>query len=370
VAHFIIRLAFCMFAEDIDLLPRNLFTTLLARGKAEGPDWLAERLQSLFAIMRTGGSWGEHKIRFFNGGLFDDDAVLRLSEFEINDLHTIAKMEWQNIDPSIMGTLFERGLDPSKAHWGTNYTDAPMIMRIIDPVVVQPLRAEWAAAKKKGTRKAYEKFKADLANFRVLDPACGSGNFLYLALKALKDLEREVGTWGETTFGLPRAMPEIGPQNLHGIEVDPYAAELAATSVWIGDIQWCREAGLEPASPVLRKLKNIACHDALIGPDGGDAPWPRADAIVGNPPFVGGQRMLSEMGQDYVDRLRACFKGRRARRRGLRLLLVCPRGGGNGQKGRAKPCRLCVHQLHTGRQKPRRPGRHRGQAPHLLRLAG
>ncbi|HBH26852.1 MAG TPA: class I SAM-dependent DNA methyltransferase [Rhodospirillaceae bacterium] len=310
VAHFIIRLAFCMFAEDIDLLPRNLFTTLLARGKAEGPDWLAERLQSLFAIMRTGGSWGEHKIRFFNGGLFDDDAVLRLSEFEINDLHTIAKMEWQNIDPSIMGTLFERGLDPSKAHWGTNYTDAPMIMRIIDPVVVQPLRAEWAAAKKKGTRKAYEKFKADLANFRVLDPACGSGNFLYLALKALKDLEREVGTWGETTFGLPRAMPEIGPQNLHGIEVDPYAAELAATSVWIGDIQWCREAGLEPASPVLRKLKNIACHDALIGPDGGDAPWPRADAIVGNPPFVGGQRMLSEMGQDYVDRLRACFKGR------------------------------------------------------------
>ncbi|MCA3413247.1 MAG: class I SAM-dependent DNA methyltransferase, partial [Roseomonas sp.] len=146
--------------------------------------------------------------------------------------------------------------------------------------------------------------------FRVLDPACGSGNFLYLALLALKDLEVRASVEAEA-LGLPREFPQVGPEAVCGIEINPYAAELARVSVWIGHIQWARRNGLPlPSDPVLRPLQTIECRDAVLAPDGKPAPWPKADAIIGNPPFLGDKAMIGTLGEDYTTRLRAAYAGR------------------------------------------------------------
>jgi type II restriction/modification system DNA methylase subunit YeeA len=199
-------------------------------------------------------------------------------------------------------------------------------------VIIEPLLREWAGvkteieaelAKRSATKFAGEKTKATnrakslkvgflerLKRFRILDPACGSGNFLYLGLKALKDIEHRVNTDSEA-LGLARDFPGVGPENTLGIEINPFAAELARVSIWIGEIQWMREHGFDATrNPVLKSLDNIACHDALLNPDGTEYAWPAADAIVGNPPFLGAQRMISVMGEEYAARLRDCYDER------------------------------------------------------------
>lgn len=340
VAHFVNRLIFCMFAEDIELLPKGIFTALLERC-VKHPDELQKKLSSLFKAMKDGATWGPDDILWFNGGLFDDDVALKLEPSEIHMVFETAKKDWSDIDPSIMGTLFERGLDPAKqSQLGAHYTDRDMIMKIINPVIVDPLTEEWEevktkildelkkaeAHKEKGdttetasqitkamnrARKSYDGFKAKVIKFKVLDPACGSGNFLYLSLKALKDLEQQINIFGEMIFRLPQAIPEVGPENIYGIEINPYAAELARVSVWIGEIQWIKKHGLTvPANPVLRKLNNIVCHDALINPDGSEYQWPKVDAIVGNPPFIGDKKMIRELGEDYTLKIRKAYDGR------------------------------------------------------------
>lgn len=340
VAHFVNRLIFCMFAEDIELLPKGIFTDLLERSVKQ-PEDLQRKLSSLFKAMKDGGAWGADDILWFNGGLFDDDAALKLEPSEIKMIYETAKKDWSDIDPSIMGTLFERGLDPAKqSQLGAHYTDRDMIMKIINPVIIEPLTEEWESVKTKileelkkaeaqkdkgnttetakqitaaenRAKKALHKFKDTLAGFKVLDPACGSGNFLYLSLKALKDLEQQVNIFGEMTFRLPQSIPEIGPENIYGIEINPYAAELARVSVWIGEIQWIKKHGFTvPASPVLRKLNNITCHDALINEDGTEYHWPKVDVIVGNPPFIGDKKMIRELGEEYTVKLRKLYDGR------------------------------------------------------------
>src|SRR4051812_36344554 len=165
-----------------------------------------------------------------------------------------------------MGTLFERGLDPGKrGQLGAHYTDRDKIMLIVEPVVVRPLANEWdrlkgevvalldragatktASARTKARNEAAARFRAFLDRlraFRVLDPACGSGNFLYLSLLALKDLEHRAMVEAEA-LGIQREFPQVGPEAVLGIEVNPYAAELARVSVWIGHIQWARRHGL------------------------------------------------------------------------------------------------------------------------------
>lgn len=335
VAHFLARLGFCAFADDIGLLPPGLFERMLGAARKH-PAQSAALAGELFAAMANkGGRVGYDEVPWFNGGLFDDAPALPLTGDEIATLQRAAALDWADIDPSILGTLFERGLDPDKrSQLGAHYTDRETIERLIDPVIRRPLVAEWEAAKgriaealakaaktKPGTaarRKAeaevrvpYTAFLERLRGFRVLDPACGSGNFLYLALLALKDIELRAGLEAEA-LGLQRELlMGVGPEQVLGLELNPYAAELARVSVWIGHIQWAVRNGLAtPTNPILRPLDTIECRDAVLTEDGKPAPWPRANAIVGNPPFLGDKKMIGDLGEAYVERLRAAYAGR------------------------------------------------------------
>ncbi|WP_210267748.1 class I SAM-dependent DNA methyltransferase [Rhizobium ruizarguesonis] len=316
VAHFVNRLVFCMFAEDINLLPRHLFTQIL--DKAFHKPYIAKDLmEQLFGAMKSGGLFGVDEIEWFNGGLFDNATALSLTRDDLKIIGEAAALDWSDIDPSIFGTLFERGLDPAKrSQLGAHYTDPEKIMMIVRPVILEPLWREWqdtrAAIEKP---RASEKRKRDLLGgflerlrqFRVLDPACGSGNFLYLALLGLKDLEHRVNLEAEA-MGFGRQFPTVGPQVVNGIEINPYAAELARVTVWIGEIQWMRKNGFDvDRKPVLKPLNNIECRDALINPDGTIADWPRVDAIIGNPPFLGDKKMIRELTESYVQSLRRLY---------------------------------------------------------------
>lgn len=338
VAHFVNQLVFCMFAEDVGLLPDNLFTKMLDLCRSD-PASFSEHAGTLFGAMaKQDGKVGFARIDWFNGGLFQDDYALPVTRDDVEDLYKAAQRDWSQIDPSILGTLFERGLDPAKrSQLGAHYTDREKIMMIVRPVVIDPLEAEWAAAlakmaslidsAPKRTKERLltpaEKRRADkltseaaaihqafierLVDFRVLDPACGSGNFLYVALRALKDIEHRANLDAEA-LGLSRGFPRVGPECVLGIELNPYAAELARVSVWIGEIQWMRRNGFDAAkNPILRNLDTIECRDAVLSADGTRAEWPVADAVVGNPPFLGTNRQIGELGEDYTHALRKAW---------------------------------------------------------------
>ena len=332
VAHFVNRLVFCMFAEDVGLLSDNIFTRMLEHAHKR-PEDFAALARDLFGAMATGGRIGFEAVAWFNGGLFDDDTALPLDKTEIDTTLKASSLDWSEIDPSILGTLFERGLDPDKrSQLGAHYTDRDKIMRIIEPVVVRPWLAEWETAKAEiaaGLERAdaaksrpartrqhrqaehlLRSFLERLRDFTVLDPACGSGNFLYLALHALKDLEHRMQLEGEA-LGLQRAFPAVGPANVKGIEINAYAAELARVSVWIGEIQWMRRNGFhESRDPILKPLDTIECRDAILTPDGGEPEWPESDVVIGNPPFLGGKLLITHLGEDYVSRMFKTYVGR------------------------------------------------------------
>jgi type II restriction/modification system DNA methylase subunit YeeA len=209
--------------------------------------------------------------------LFDDEGCLPLERADLDTLHSAAVLDWSAIEPAIFGTLFERGLDPDKrSQLGAHYTDAASIRRLIEPVIRDPLLAEWATVKAEMARllaakkpkraqaeQALQGFLERLRRFRVLDPACGSGNFLYLALRTLKDIEHQVMLEAET-LGLQRGFPAVGPEAAIGIEINPYAAELARLTVWIGEIQWMLGHGYSlNDQPILKPLNSIECRDAL-----------------------------------------------------------------------------------------------------------
>ena len=331
VAHFVNRLVFCMFAEDVGLLPDNMFTRMLEQARKR-PEDFAVLARDLFGAMSTGGRIGFEEVAWFNGGLFSDDTALPLDKAEIETTLKAAMLEWSEIDPSILGTLFERGLDPDKrSQLGAHYTDRDKIIRIIEPVIVRPWLAEWEttkaeiaamldradAAKSRAARtrqcgqaeRLLRTFLERLGGFTVLDPACGSGNFLYLALHALKDLEHRVQLEAEA-MGLQRGFPQIGPANVKGIEINAYAAELARVSVWIGEIQWMRRNGFsESRDPILKPLDTIECRDAILTTEGGEPDWPQADVVIGNPPFLGYSPMREVLGDDYTESVRRLYKG-------------------------------------------------------------
>lgn len=317
VAHFVNQLVFCFFANSVKLLPEGLLRKLIEIG-LKRPSKAKDYFDKLFAEMEKGGEFDLTEIKHFNGGLFDGRRALALEPDELGLLLALHSFRWDLIDPTIFGTLFERFLDPDKrAQIGAHYTDPDKIMQIVDPVVMRPLRREWEAAWAEITaimapftgerpgggdkRMAGARIKAEarrdafidrLCGLSILDPACGSGNFLYLALQAVKDLEWKVLLECET-LGLGRPLPRVGPRILHGIEINPLAAELARTVIWIGDIQWGIANGLSHRpEPILEKLDTIERRDALI--DWQQAPlaeavWPPAEFIVGNPPFLGGR---------------------------------------------------------------------------------
>jgi type II restriction/modification system DNA methylase subunit YeeA len=359
VAHFLNRLLFAMFAEDIGLLPNQLFTKLV-RSSQGNPDLFAKRCRELFEAMNKGGDVAFENVEWFNGGLFDDDTVLRLEAEDLKVLLAACVLDWSSIEPSIFGTLFERGLDPSKrSQLGAHYTDPDTIMKIVRPVVAEPWLREWEAekvelakalgrtqkriskqAEERITRyvearglspdeaKAYREtvirkstvsdaakqrfthFLERLRAFNVLDPACGSGNFLYLALRSLKDIEKRALLEGEA-LGLGRQFPGVGPRNVKGIELNAYAAELARITIWIGEIQWMIQNGYgAKRNPILQPLDQIQNRDALLNDDGSETAWPAADVIVGNPPFLGTKKQWRELGRDYTERMRTAYSGR------------------------------------------------------------
>ena len=157
-----------------------------------------------------------------------------------------------------------------------------------------------ATRHRKQAEKILNSFLERLRNFTVLDPACGSGNFLYLALHTLHDLEHRIQLEAEA-LGLQRGFPMVGPANVKGIELNTYAAELARVSVWIGEIQWMRRNGFSGyKEPILGALETIEYRDAILTPEGREAQWPDADVIIGNPPFLGGKLLISNLGKDYV----------------------------------------------------------------------
>ena len=344
VARFVNRLVFCMFAEDMGLLPDRLFQRMLEQAHRQ-PEQFRGLVSDLFAKMASGGMVGYEEVAWFNGGLFDDDAALPLDRPGINTVREAAGLDWSDIDPSIMGTLFEQGLDPDKeppskvpphspdreSLIGVHYTDPDKIMQIIEPVIERPWLADWEATKERigaelkngkavrildraevrseGSRRRQQaeqllsQFLTRLRSFTVLDPACGSGNFLYMALRTLKDLEHRVNLEAQA-MDLGRRPPTIGPANVKGLELNAYAAELARTSVWIGEIQWMRRNGFtEDRDPILKQLDTIECRDAVLTPGGGEAEWPEADVVIGNPPFLGNRRMRRELGHDYSEAL-------------------------------------------------------------------
>ena len=332
VAHFLTQCLFCFFAEDVGLLPGRMFDNLVNNPKLTS-EMLIAGLKNLFTTMRDGGLYGNDYIPWFNGGLFRKIEVPTLTIMEMTELRNAAVMDWKAIDVSIFGTLFERGLDPSKrSQLGAHYTDTGTIMRIVEPVLERPLLQMWAkvaeemkvlldTSKKKGdvkykaAQRIFVTWLEKLKGFRVLDPACGSGNFLFLGLKTLKDVELKTHLEAHE-LGLDREADLVtGPHNMLGIELNEYAAELARVTVWIGELQWRLLHGYEfKTNPVLEPLDHIECRDALVSFDNSsvayEAPWPQASVVIGNPPFLGDKKMRAELGGEYTETLRAVFKGR------------------------------------------------------------
>ncbi len=328
VAHFLTQCLFCFFAEDVGLLPGRMFERLV-NNKQVTPERLTQGLTQLFGTMQSGGLYGVDDIPWFNGGLFQTIAVPPLSAPDLTELRRAADLNWSAIDVSIFGTLFERGLDPAKrSQLGAHYTDPATIERLIDPVIRRPLLQKWelvaqqiqalaANITKKGDRHyraAHAQFITwldELKHYRALDPACGSGNFLYLALKCLKDVEHHSHLQA-AELGLDREADLVtGPHNVLGIELNEYAAELARVTVWIGELQWRLAHGYEfKTNPVLDTLEHIECRDALLAEGGTEAAWPAADVVVGNPPFLGVSRKRGELGEAYTQALDTVYATR------------------------------------------------------------
>jgi len=335
VAHFLNKLLFCMFAEDAALLPPGLLRRLASAAKAD-PAIFTGGVSELFTKMSDhGGLFGAEPIQWFHGGLFDGGQVLPLTAEEIKTIDQVSRLDWSQVEPAIFGTLFERGLDPSKrSQLGAHYTDRGSIMRLIEPVLMTPLRRDFETTKEQveallgqgkkitvrtpadqNPEAVFNAFLKRLRAVRVLDPACGSGNFLYVALQALKDLEREAVIWASDTIGKGMQLPEIGPEAVLGIELNSYAAELARVVIWIGHIQWMLSNGFAyDRDPILRPLDNIECRDAILDFSDPERPrepeWPEATVIVGNPPFLGGKLLRANLGDEYVDALFTVYQGR------------------------------------------------------------
>jgi hypothetical protein len=368
VANFLMRAIFTMFAEDVKLLPPKKWTELLESLHDEVGKFPA-MVSSLWETMNSGGFspiMREHLLRF-NGGLFESFEALPITERQLDLLIAASKSDWGDVEPAIFGTLLERALDPLERQLrGAHFTPRAYVERLVMPTVIEPLREEWGgvlaaaitlaqAGKLKEAAVEVKLFHLRLCKVRVLDPACGSGNFLYVTLEHLKRLEGEVldalHGFGEKQGILEDAGMTVDPHQLLGIEKNPRATAISDLVLWIGYLQWhFRTRGeANPPEPVIRKFHNIECRDAVLTYDaeevvtddsgepltrwdgrtnkvnpltGEDVPdelarvpvmryvnarqaeWPEADFIVGNPPFIGNKRMRLVLGDGYVEALR------------------------------------------------------------------
>ena len=387
VARFLMRCIFCMFAEDVDLLPSAHFSGLLQKGLSR-PAGLTLELTRLFEVMNAGGTYDFEPIRRFNGALFRDASALPLESKEVRLLADVAALDWSFVDPSIFGTLLERALDPRERHrLGAHYTPRAYVERLVRATIDEPLRLEWEAvqarvdellrtdknpggaspapsptpskARLTEARKLLMAFRARVGRVRVLDPACGTGNFLVVAYGVVKSLEHEVlealRAVGGGQQGLALVGESVVPDHFLGLEVNAWAAEIAQLVLWMGHLQWEIHHRGQSAivEPVLSDKRSIEERDALIAVEqrvprldpitglaltrwdgrtmkvhhvtGNDVPdesarapvedlvgvarasWPDAEFIVGNPPFIGNKRMRDALGDAYVEAVRAAF---------------------------------------------------------------
>lgn len=371
VAGFLMRCLFTMFAEDVKLLPKDSYTELLKslRDNVEG---FPSAMEGLWKAMDNGEKTHliKGEIRKFNGKLFKERTALKVSADQLKLLIKAAEADWSEVEPAIFGTLLERALDPRERHkLGAHYTPRAYVERLVMPTIIEPLRAEWAGVqaaamnlegkgKHKDALDALQRFHRKLCDLRVLDPACGSGNFLYVALEHMKRLE------GEVIDVLDDLDPEaakleleghtISPEQFLGIEVNERAAIIAEVVLWIGFLQWhLKTTGRRSIpTPVLQFLNNIEHRDAVLDWDdrtllrdeagapithwdgrttkphpvtGEEVPdeaaqietyeyanprpakWPEADYIVGNPPFIGASKMRHGLGDGYTEAIRAAI---------------------------------------------------------------
>jgi type II restriction/modification system DNA methylase subunit YeeA len=344
VAHFLMRLLFCFFADSIGLLPDRVFRNMVQSDDRFRPRKFLRKLKLLFqAMSEEDGVFGPLSIRYFNGGLFNDSSVIQLDLADLGILYEVSKnYDWSHIAPAIFGTLFERSLDPARRSLiGAHYTSEEDILLLIEPVVVRPLQQRWEVAKQRilealaveraeelarggkqsllrpdrPSEKLLGEWIDELTAVRVLDPACGSGNFLYVALRRLLDLWLQARQFAAEQ-GISLVVTKmVSPSQLYGIETEFYAHELASIVVWIGFLQWKHEHGVqEDREPVLEKLNNVEHGDAIMRYDAEGKPyepeWQKADFIIGNPPFLGGKRLRRELGDRYVDDLFKLYQGR------------------------------------------------------------
>ena len=374
VAPFLMRCLFTMFAEDIGLLPERAFTDLLTqcRGRLRV---FPKAVESLWRAMDTGGYEARlmASVKRFNGYLFKDAAALPVTAPQLDLLVEAAEADWADVEPAIFGTLLERALDPRERHrLGAHYTPRAYVERLVTPTLLDPLRQRWHAAQaaaaqlddagKPADAAAHiQAFHRHLCGITVLDPACGTGNFLYVTLDHLKRLEGEVLATLHQYAGVQAALDMTGglrvsPAQLTGLEVSPRAAAIAEVVLWIGYLQWhFRTHGSADRldEPLLRAARCIRCQDAVLAydekvpqtdgegrlrtrwdrrsftthPATGErvpdetaqepvfdythprpADWPEADFIVGNPPFIGQRRGMREaLGDGYTEALRAAY---------------------------------------------------------------
>ncbi|WP_345161708.1 class I SAM-dependent DNA methyltransferase [Pontibacter saemangeumensis] len=374
VSGFLMRCLFTMFAEDVQLLPGNSFTKLL-QDYRRNIAYFPHALQALWQSMDKGGFDPALRtvIPQFNGYLFKDPEALPITEAQLDLLILAAEADWADVEPAIFGTLLERALQPRERHkLGAHYTPRAYVERLVMPTVIEPLREEWEAARtasailedsgdEAGARKEIENFHRRLCSVRVLDPACGSGNFLYVTLEHLKRLEGEVTEYldhfpGQKTLDMTGGYT-VTPAQLLGLEVNPRAAAIADVVLWIGYLQWhfrAHGSATRLSNPILREYGNIKQQDAVLSYsdrtprldsngqpvtrwdghstkphpvtgqevpdetartitydylDPKPATWPEADFIVGNPPFIGAKYMRDALGDGYAEAVRKAYKG-------------------------------------------------------------
>ncbi len=337
VAMFLMRCLFTMFAEDVGLLPEKSFKDVLEECE-KAPDTFVPVVTQLWEAMNTGGFAHALKkeVKRFNGEFFRNKAAMPLGREEIGELRQAAGYNWKEVDPSIFGTLVEQALDPvERKRLGAHYTPRAYVERLVIATVIEPLREDWrnvqatAEAKRasgdlKDAAAEVKAFHDKLCETRVLDPACGTGNFLYVSLELMKRLEGEV-LEALLDLGGQEALRGLGshsidPHQFLGLEINPRAAAIAELVLWIGYLQWhFRTKGGPTDEPILRAFKNIEVRNAVLTWDGAPLPkivdgketypnarrpdWPTAEFIVGNPPFIGASFLRARLGDAFTEAL-------------------------------------------------------------------
>jgi hypothetical protein len=379
VSQFLMRCIFTMFAEDVELLKGEVFTTALRDRWIPNPTTFKPQIEGLWQTMNTGGTFGFEQILQFNGSFFAQATAFELPAEQLRVLLGAAEKDWSLVEAAIFGTLLERALDTKeRSRLGAHYTPRSYVERLVRPVVLDPLRQRWelevepelgrlltlkegqeepTADQRRKAAAEIRSFLTELRSLRVLDPACGSGNFLYVTLDLLKSLEAEavrrlVDVTGSEQLNV---LEQVNPSQFLGIEVNPRAAAIAELVIWIGYLQWHfkRFGNAAPPEPILQEFGNIEYRDAVLAwddvevaidpvtgnprtrwggrmmrhpvtgkevPDPSDqipiyryinprpAVWPEADYIVSNPPFIGNSRMREALGDGYAEILRQTYK--------------------------------------------------------------